>query len=111
MARKSSKSTPVVLNGILYTLDEHTTGITLNGPAWSPWLEDAEVFYFDCGVGSFTAKKLRQHKSYYWFAYKKLSGRTVKKYLGMREAVTADRLKAMCEQFAALMNERGVNAR
>ena len=94
MARKSGANTPAIIDGVLYTNDENTTGLRLSDQAtWSAWLEDNEAFYFEHKTGGFSARRQKQHYSYYWYAYKRVGGTLHKKYLGMRDSVTLTRLQ------------------
>lgn len=102
MSRKEGKSTDVVIDGRLYTDDENTTGIQLTEAAWGSWLEDAKSFYYRHDLGGFTANKQGHRHGYFWYAYKRINGKLHKKYLGMRENVTAARLKEVADQFAAM---------
>ncbi len=98
--RKSGKKTPAVISGVLYTNDENTTGIRLSEAAWGMWLEDASSFYFEAGPGSFSARKERQRRGFFWYAYKRVGGRLLKRYLGQRQAVTLARLNLLAAAFA-----------
>ena len=101
MARRNSKATDFVESNVLYTEDEFT-GIRLSEPAWSMWLEDSTGFYYRHDQGSFTARKQHHRRGYFWYAYKRINGKLHKKYLGMRENVTAQRLADLASEFAGL---------
>lgn len=104
MARKANKTTPLVMSGYLYTENPETTGIKLSEPAWYAWLLDAETFYFESwGNGNFSARKQAHRRGYFWYAYKRVGGRLVKRYLGDDKALTRDRLEAIAKDFAALV--------
>ena len=102
MARKSSKTTPTVISGVLYS-DDGANGIRLTDPEWSMWLEDATGFYYDHADCGFTCKKQKHRNGYFWYAYKRVNGRLHKRYLGMRENVTLDRLKLQAQTFSRLL--------
>jgi LuxR family maltose regulon positive regulatory protein len=102
MSRKSGKNTPTVISNVLYTNDE-ASGIDLvkEYPVWSSWLEDSSAFYFQHQVGSFSARKQHHRRGYFWYAYKRINGKLHKKYLGLREAITAEHLLKIAESWPA----------
>lgn len=100
MARKSSKSTPTIIDGLLYTNDPEETGINLK-TEWNwfyGWLEDNPSFYFQHETGGFSARRQHHGNGWFWYAYKRISGRLFKVYLGGPEALTLDKLtEAACQ--------------
>lgn len=85
MGRKASKSTPVVIRGILYTEDEHT-GARVDSPQWELWLAQGETFH----VNGWTVRQEKRRGSLYWYGVRKIDGRVVKVYIG--KLPTADKL-------------------
>ena len=108
VARKLNNSMPLVISGYLYTNDPETTGTRLTDPAWPAWLETASAFYYEAWTdGSFSARSQKAHDQdgtpgAYWYAYKRVKGKLLKRYLGTGRALTRERLDAVAAQFAAL---------
>jgi len=98
MPRKSSKDTPIVLSGVVYTNDEHT-GIRVESPAWWSWLVDQERFYYQAD-GSFTARQEKRRNGMFWYAYRKHQGKLYKVYLGTSEQLSGERLVQGANQLA-----------
>jgi len=101
MPRKENRDMPSVIKDTLYT-NTPANGIQLTEHAWTAWLEDNPAFYYRSGDLGFSVRKQRDGNEYYWYAYKRIKGKLYKRYLGMREALTAERLKAMAQEFAAI---------
>lgn len=72
----------------------------LDDPRWTEWLDDPENtrFYVDAPAWTFTAKKEKRRKGFFWYAYKKVNGRTVKRYLGKSQDLTWDYLKQVADE-------------
>lgn len=102
MSRKSSISTPTVISGYLYTNDPATTGIKLDSPNWLAWLEENASFYFEHEAAGFSVRRQKHRKGYYWYGYKRISGRLYKLYLGMQSAVTPEKLAALAHRYAEI---------
>ena len=67
---------------------------------WLAWLETHLTFSFRGQKGSLNAlKENRQRGSGYWYGYKGLEKRTVKRYLGPTARVTLARLEAVASEF------------
>jgi len=68
--------------------------IELGSPAWFEWLEDEcnRSFSFKDGTVSYTARRERQRNGWYWYAYRKQSGKLRKVYLGKSPELSAERL-------------------
>jgi hypothetical protein len=94
-SRRGGKLTPTVIDGVLYTDDENTTGIHLDTPAWFAWKIDNPGFYYRTSWGGFSVRKRRQYHADYWYAFGWDGRRRVCKYIGLNEAVTATRLAAL----------------
>jgi hypothetical protein len=81
------------------------TGLRLNTPAWSVWLDDPATTSCSYPVynpaqgyvaGYRTVRKERRQRGrVYWTAYWRLGGRRCKVYLGPATAVTSARLRAV----------------
>ena len=84
-----AKNTPVVWRGkLIDTVLE--ISIELETDEWLYWLNENQTFYFDGIEGTFTARKEKRKQYDYWYAYRKIDGRTCKKYLGLGEKLTMD---------------------
>lgn len=100
MARKSSTSTAVVKGGYLYTANEATTGTKIDSPEWVKWLETGETFYFDDErAGSFTARAEKRRQGLSWYAFRKVNGKLIKRYIGRNAALTANKLMEIAASF------------
>lgn len=98
MARKSSKATPVVISGVLYS-EDHWTGTQVGSAAWFSFLAEDQTFYCDFGPASFTARSEIRRKKRFWYAFKKVDGRLRSRYIGLPSAVTVSRLSAVAGRF------------
>ncbi len=92
MSRKSSKSTPVVISGMLYTEDEYT-GLRVSSPEWFGWLARGQTFYVE--EGRFTVRAEKRHGGLSWYAFKKIDGKLFKKYVGRTAALSLDKLRSV----------------
>lgn len=82
MGQSAGKNTPVLESGVLYTSDENTSGIRIDTPAWYAWTLDNEAFYYKSARVGFSLRKERQRRGFFWYAYKRIGGRLVKRYVG-----------------------------
>jgi len=92
--RKSSKKTAALISGTLYT-DDVWTGTRIDTPAWLSWLMLGKSFYIELeGVG-FTVRSQKRRNGMFWYAVKKLDGKTKSIYVGPSHAVSLARLIAV----------------
>ncbi|NDJ75768.1 MAG: hypothetical protein GYB65_05880 [Chloroflexi bacterium] len=98
MPRKSSKETPIVLSGVVYTNDEHT-GIRVGSAAWRNWLTGQKRFYYQADT-PFTARQEKRRNGMFWYAYRKHQGKLYKVYLGASNQLTGERLVQSARQLA-----------
>ena len=98
MPRKSSRNTPIILSGVLYTNDEHT-GLRVESPAWWSWLQDATSFYYQT-ERPFTARLEKRRQGKFWYAYRRSQGKLYKVYLGASPQLTSERLAEGARQLA-----------
>ena len=98
MPRKSSKNTPVILSGVLYTNDEHT-GLRVGSTAWWSWLQNAARFYYQTET-PFTARPEKRRQGIFWYAYRRSQGKLYKMYLGAPHQLTDERLAEVARQLA-----------
>lgn len=101
MSRKSSKNTPTVISGVLYTNDERTGARLDHVTEWNGFLEDRESFYYTFGDSGFSVRGQQHRNNFFWYAYKRINGKLHKKYLGYHPK-RAD-LEAMGHIFQALI--------
>lgn len=89
MPQKAYKSTPTVISGVLYTDNEYT-GAAVGSALWSAFLATGTTFYVE--AGGFTVRCEARRRGAFWYAYKRVNGKLVKRYVGKSEAVTLARL-------------------
>ncbi len=87
-----------------YELYEGQRGDTLDlipgNPAWLVWLSQTSSFAFHGQNGSFTARKERgQRGEGYWYAYARIEGKLIKRYLGRGIDLTLTRLEQVAQAF------------
>jgi len=99
MSRKSSKKTPVVISGSLYT-DDDWTGTRLSSAQWFEWLSQGYSFYFEGADCSMTVRAELRRKGLSWYAFKKQNGKLKKHYVGRIDALTIERLEQIAHGFA-----------
>lgn len=97
MGQSAGKNTPVLESGTLYTNDENTSGIRIDTPAWYAWTLDNDAFYFKSERVGFSLRKERQRNGWFWYAYKRIGGRLLKRYVGVD--VTAAGLEVLAAVF------------
>ncbi len=98
MPRKSSKNTPVIMSGVLYTNDEHT-GLRVGSVSWWNWLQKASSFYYQTDM-PFTARREKRRQGVFWYAYRRSQGKLYKMYLGPFHQLTDERLAEAARQLA-----------
>jgi hypothetical protein len=79
----------------VYELREHRSQqlltITPGSPAWFAWLDSVPSFTFQGQQGQLTVRKeSRQRGDRYWYAYRRVGEKMVKKYLGQPGSNMAD---------------------
>lgn len=79
----------IVKDGILEGKD-----ILVNSNDWFVWLADPKVmsFRFDDGTDAYTCRKEIVRDTPYWYGYRKLGGKLVKRYLGKADDLSLCRL-------------------
>ena len=80
---------------LLNTEEKKPSSIQVGSDAWYAWLanEQNKSFSFRNDLGTFTARRERQRKGWYWYAYRRSKGKLHKVYLGRTEELTLERLK------------------
>jgi predicted ATPase/DNA-binding CsgD family transcriptional regulator len=91
------KPLPVVSDHLLHVPDmEETerTPVVVGSERWYSWLaeEQNRSFSFRNALGTFTVRRERKRHGWYWYIYRKSSGKLRKAYLGKAEEVTLERL-------------------
>ena len=97
MARKSDKSTPTVIDGVLYT-DTEDTGLKVGSELWVSWLLRTRAFYVQIGDVSYSMRHEQQRNGMFWYAYKRQNGTLSKRYARKTENITLDRLKELFQR-------------
>lgn len=79
---------------------------------WPAWLEAVSSFSFhDKSGGAYTARKeMAQHGNAYWYAYRRVGKRMVKRYLGRGAELTLARLEEVAIAFDAVSQRAAVDA-
>ena len=96
MTRKSSRSTPVVISGILYSEDAYS-GTRVDSVEWFEFIATGTTFYLDNVGITFRSEQRRGGLS--WYAFKRLKGVLVKRYVGRCSGVTLSRLREIAKLF------------
>jgi LuxR family maltose regulon positive regulatory protein len=100
-----ARTTPQVEHDLLYG-HGGAAPIAVGSPAWFAWLEQASLFAFRSGAGSFTARReSRARGGGYWRAYRTVAGRQGRAYLGRATDLTIERLRAAAIQLAGAAPE------
>jgi predicted ATPase/DNA-binding CsgD family transcriptional regulator len=70
------------------------TPVVVGSERWYSWLaeEQNRSFSFRNALGTFTVRRERKRHGWYWYIYRKSSGKLRKAYLGKAEEVTLERL-------------------
>ena len=89
----------------VYELREHRSQrlltVTPGGRAWFAWLDSIPSFTFQGQQGQLTVRKeLRQRGDRYWYAYRRVGVKMVKKYLGRTTDLTLTRLEQVAVALA-----------
>jgi LuxR family maltose regulon positive regulatory protein len=91
---------PYLTQGKLsYAADEAT--ITLDTSAWAFWLREHTAFTYQGMPTSFTARREERPGGLYWYAYKRVQGRLLKRYLGRGTDLTEQRLREVAQAFVS----------
>ena len=90
----------------VYELREHRSQrlltVTPAGCAWFAWLDSVPSFTFQGQHGQLTVRKeSRQRGDRYWYAYRRVGQKMVKKYLGRTTDLTLARLEEIAALFMA----------
>ena len=82
--------------------------IQVGSEAWYAWLGQLtpHSFAFSSPQGTLTARREERHGTWYWYAYRSLSGRLHKAYLGKSEELTLPRL----HEVAAVLSAEGATS-
>ncbi len=73
--------------------------IALDTPAWLNWLSEHTAFAYQGMPISFTARREQRPGGSYWYAYKRVHGRLLKRYLGRGADLTEQRLQEVAQAF------------
>ncbi|MGI9057842.1 MAG: LuxR C-terminal-related transcriptional regulator [Ktedonobacteraceae bacterium] len=86
-----------------YELHERQGGgvrdIVSESSAWSEWVSRVSSFAFHGRSGSYTAcKENKQCSEGYWYAYTRIGGKLIKRYVGKNISLTIPRLEQVAQQ-------------
>lgn len=101
-------SEPAHTYELLGSQDSVPGSITLESPAWFAWLESISSFAFRSRSGVYYTVRKEQvrRNGPYWYGYRSLHGRTVKRYVGRTAALSLTRLEEVAERFTAPVPSR-----
>lgn len=85
MPQSAYKTTPTVIAGRLYT-DSEFTGAVVGSPLWAAFLATGATFYVE--QGGFTVRCEKRRRGAFWYVYKRVAGKLVKRYVGKSENMT-----------------------
>ncbi len=93
-----NSSKPIVRAGQLFLPNEPLLPpINLDSAWWFKWLDESKTktFNYESGIGSFNARKEKRTTSrkQYWSAYKRISGKLRKVYIGTSDHLTSQHLE------------------
>ncbi len=94
---------PTVRNGMLHEdIEEGSSidAIAVGSAAWYAWLEHHRSFRFDHPASPFTACKEQRAGGWYWYAYRRQSGRLRSAYLGRSTELSVIRLDGIAAALA-----------
>lgn len=103
MPRKGGKNTPTIVgNGFIGAVyqDGQPTGVSVGSIEFDQWLRDTSTFYFTHKVGSFTARCEQKYNGCFWYAFKKIDGKTHRLYIGKQQAISMARLIEIAMKFS-----------
>src|SRR5437762_8368653 len=83
--------------------------IEIGTPAWFEWLEGATKFVFKADAGEFSARRERRRNSWFWYGYKKVSGKLRTIYIGRTSELTLQRLKQVSQKLFGRLEREGIN--
>ncbi|MEG4627925.1 hypothetical protein Q5691_27025 [Microcoleus sp. w1-18aA5] len=86
-----------VVQGILEP--EYGSMIQIDTKCWFTWLTENDSFRYESNNHpSFRARKEKK----YWYGYRKVDGKLYKRYIGISNEVTQDRLEQTAEEFVEI---------
>ncbi len=102
----TQKPLPVVSNHLLHVPDGGAnayTPVVVGSDSWYVWLADEQnrSFSFRNHLGTFTVRRERIRRGWYWYIYRKSGGKLRKAYLGKTEEVTFERLSLVAATLVA----------
>ena len=85
ISKKLTKN--IVCEGLLL-LKETQMPIQIESQEWTRWLTTHNQFLYTGEAIQFSARKERRRNTQYWYAYKRIKGVLVKRYLGKNNQLT-----------------------
>ncbi|GHO45012.1 LuxR C-terminal-related transcriptional regulator [Ktedonospora formicarum] len=82
--------------------------VLVGSSAWYAWLDEElhTSFAYKSESGSFTARREKQRRGWYWYAYRKRENKLRKVYLGKVEELTSERLRQAAVELAGSSDQR-----
>jgi len=109
--RKHARSTPNGSAGFVtyclhYPIGDFYDSVDMEGPAWLAFLNgEISGFAYQVREMEFNVRReFKERGGAYWIAYKTISGKRHKHYIGKAEAVTLDRLNDIALLFEVQMD-------
>lgn len=100
--RGKSKTTPVLLASGALSVPGMST-ISIQTETWLQWLETATTFYYQGEHTGFTVRPEKRRRRVFWYAFKKIDGKTRKKYIGNSQALTLEALQMIEKEWHSLL--------
>jgi IS1 family transposase len=107
MGRQPSLSS--VAQGIIET-SKGTLDLCNDWERWLSWLKNAESFRYvpKSSEPAYTVRKEKSTKgdAFYWYAYRKSSGKLAKCYVGLDHDLTVDNLEAIAQKLTSKLQRK-----
>ncbi len=94
MTQVGYTTTPKVIDSVLYIGSAPAKSLQVGSPDWFAWLQMAHTFDYVGEAGTFTARREGNQQGVFWVAYRRVSGKLSKRYLGKPEDLTVEQLEA-----------------
>ena len=111
--RKTARTTPKAIAGFLTYPTETALGtffstVKIGSAECLRWLKSsAGLFAYTSQGMTFTVRReTKQRGGAYWIGYKKMGGKQFKRYIGLSEQVTTEKLDEIADHFRQLQKSR-----
>ena len=115
--RSQSKTTSVLSSSgiLIFPGDQRATPLQIGTDRWLAWLKEAQTFYYQGDSVGFTVRPEKRRQQYFWYAFKKITNKTHKQYVGNAESLTLEQLQTIevtwQERLKMLIQEKQVTQR